>query len=213
MPSAVDASDWQAPRSVAERDREFDLEAGVPAGAMVAQLISIKGHWVLVDALAILKSRGVALNVVLFGRGRLERNVVALAEAAGVAGQIRFAGFRHDLHQWLGSFDFCVHPSFREALGVAVLQAGAAGIPVVGARVGGIPEIVKDGKTGLLFPPGDAGALATAVARIAGDSEAARAMGRRARERVETLFSIGAMVEGNLDVYREVVHGRHNGAR
>lgn len=213
VPSAVDASDWQAPRSVAERDREFDLEAGVPAGAMVAQLISIKGHWVLVDALAILKSRGVALNVVLFGRGRLERNVVALAEAAGVAGQIRFAGFRHDLHQWLGSFDFCVHPSFREALGVAVLQAGAAGIPVVGARVGGIPEIVKDGKTGLLFPPGDAGALATAVARIAGDSEAARAMGRRARERVETLFSIGAMVEGNLDVYREVVHGRHNGAR
>jgi len=209
--SAVDASDWQEPCSVAERDREFDLEAGALAGAMVAQLISIKGHWVLIDALAILKRRGLTPNVVLFGRGRLEQNVVALAEVAGVAGQIRFAGFRNDLHQWLGSFDFCVHPSFREALGVAVLQAGAAGIPVVGARVGGIPEIIEDGRTGVLFPPGDAGALATAITRIVKDREAARAMGERARARIEARFSVGAMVEGNLDVYREVVRARGNG--
>ena len=95
---------------------------------------------------------------------------------------------------------------------MAVLQAGAAGIPVVGARVGGIPEVVENGTTGLLFPPGDAGALATAVAKIVNDPEAARAMGARARGRIETLFSIGAMVEGNLDVYREVVHGRREGS-
>lgn len=211
--SAVDASDWREPGNTRERDREFDLEAGLPAGAMVAQFISRKGHWVLIDALAVLKRRGITPAVVLFGRGPLERNVVALAEIAGVADQIRFAGFRDDLHRWLGAFDFCVHPALREGLGVAALQAGAAGIPVVGARAGGIPEIIEDGRTGLLFPPGDAGALATAVARIVGDPEAARAMGRRARERIETLFSIGAMVEGNLDVYRDVVHGRHNGAR
>lgn len=212
VPSAVDARDWQDPRSVAERDREFGLRTGVPSGAMVAQLISVKGHWVLIDALAILRRRGITPNLVFFGRGRLERNVMALAKAAGVTGQVRFAGFRNDLHRWLGSFDFCVHPSFREALGVAVLQAGAAGIPVVGARVGGIPEVIENGTTGLLFPPGDAGALATAVAKIVNDPEAARAMGARARDRIETLFSIGAMVEGNLDVYREVVRGRREGA-
>ena len=206
--SAVDARDWQEPRDVRERDREFGLVAGVPAGAMVAQFIGRKGHWVLIDALTILKRRGVTPAVVLFGRGALERNVAALARISGVADQLRFAGFRDDLHRWLGSFDFCVHPALREGLGVAVLQAGAAGVPVVGARAGGIPEIIEDRRTGLLCPPGDAGAVASAMAAIIEDPVSARAMGRRARHRIETLFSVGAMVEGYLDVYREVVHGR-----
>ena len=138
--SAVDASDWLAPRDTAARDREFDLEAGEPAGAMVAQFIQRKGHWVLIDALTILKGRGLTPKVVLFGRGPMERNVAALAEVAGVSDQIRFAGFRDDLHKWLGAFDFCVHPALREGLGVAALQAAAAGVPVVGARAGGSPR-------------------------------------------------------------------------
>ena len=209
---AVDASDWRESRDGAQRDREFDLEAGVPAGAMVAQFISRKGHWVLIDALAILKRRGLTPNIVLFGRGPLEKSVAELARVAGVDGQIRFAGFRGDLHRWLGTFDFCVHPALREGLGVATLQAGAAGIPVVGARAGGIPEIIADGVTGILCPPGDAGALATAMADILEDPEAARAMGTRARARIESVFSVGAMVEGNLDVYREVVRGRGSGS-
>lgn len=209
--SAVDASDWGDPCGAAERDREFDLEPGVPAGAMVAQFISRKGHWVLVDALAILKRRGLTPSVVLFGRGPLEGSVATLAERAGVAGQIRFAGFRDDLHRWLGSFDFCVHPALREGLGVAALQAGAAGIPVVGARAGGIPEILDDGRTGVLCPPGDAGELATAIEGIVSDPEGGRAMGERARARIESLFSVGAMVAGNLDVYRKVVRTRGHG--
>ena len=125
--------------------------------------------------------------------------------------QVRFAGFRGDLHRWLGSFDFCVLPALLEGLGVAALQAGAAGVPVVGARAGGVPEVIEDGRTGVLCPPGDAGALATAIAGIVEDRAAARAMGERARARVESLFSVGAMVTGNLDVYREVVRGRGNG--
>lgn len=210
--SAVDADDWRDPRGTAERDLEFSLDPGGPAGAMVAQFISRKGHWVLIDALAILKRRGLTPTIVLFGRGALAGDVAALAEIAGVGGQIRFAGFRDDLHRWLGSFDFCVHPALREGLGVAALQAGAAGIPVVGARAGGIPEIIEDGGTGLLCSPGDARELAKAVARIVDDPGAARAMGEHARERIRTLFSVGAMVEGNLEVYRQVVHGRRDGS-
>ena len=208
---AVDASDWQDPCDTAERNGEFKLEPGAPAGAMVAQFQSRKGHWVLIDALAILKRRGLMANVVLFGEGPLEQNIAALAEVAGVEDRIRFAGFRGDLHRWLGSFDFCALPALREGLGVAALQAGAAGVPVVGAHAGGIPEVIENGTTGVLCPPGDAGALATAIAGIVEDREGARAMGERARARVESLFSVGAMVMGNLDVYREVVRGRGNG--
>jgi len=209
--SAVDASDWLTPRETPARDRQFGLEAGEPAGAMVAQFIQRKGHWVLIDALTILKGRGLTPKVVLFGRGPLERNVAALAEVAGVSDQIRFAGFRDDLHNWLGSFDFCVHPALREGLGVAALQAAAAGLPVVAARAGGIPEIVKDGETGVLCPPGDAGAVAAGIARVVTDREEARAMGARARARIEARFSVDAMVDGNLDVYREVVRSRRSG--
>lgn len=203
--SAVDATRWTTPRDAAERDREFDLRPGAPAGAMVAQFVPRKGHWVLVHALSILKGRGVKPSIVLFGRGPMRERVAGLAEAAGVAGQIRFAGFRDDLHEWLGSFDFCVHPALKEGLGVAALQAGAAGVPVVGGRAGGIPEVIEDGRTGILCPPGDAGAVATAIAQLLQDPGAARAMGRRARERVESGFSVDAMVEGNLEVYRQVV--------
>ncbi len=209
---AVDASDWQDPCDAAERDAEFKFEPGAPAGAMVAQFLSRKGHWVLIDALAILKRRGLTANVVLFGEGPLEQRVAALAEVAGVEDQIRFAGFRSDLHRWLGSFDFCVLPALREGLGVAALQAGAAGVPVAGARAGGISEVIENGRTGVLCPPGDAGALATAIAGIVEDREGARAMGERARARVESLFSVGAMVTGNLDVYREVVRASGNGS-
>ena len=205
VPSAVDASNWLNPEDAAARDHEFDLPPGVPAGAMVAQFVPRKGHWVLMHALSILKVRGHTPNVVLFGRGPTRDRVAALAEAAGVLDQIRFAGFRDDLHRWLGSFDFCVHPALKEGLGVAALQAGAAGIPVVGARAGGIPEVVEDGETGLLCPPSDADALAAAIEQLIDDPKTARAMGQRARARIESRFSVDAMVEGNLKVYREVV--------
>ena len=208
VPSAVDASTWLSPEDAAARDREFDLPPGVPAGAMVAQFVPRKGHWVLMHALSVLKVRGHAPHVVLFGRGPTRDRVAALAEAVGVQDQIRFAGFRDDLHRWLGSFDFCVHPALKEGLGVAALQAGAAGIPVVGARAGGIPEVVIDGKTGLLCPPGDADALAAAIEHLLEDPGAARAMGRSARARIESGFSVDAMVEGNLKVYREMVSAR-----
>lgn len=205
--SAVDASEWLTPEEVAARDEEFTLEPGVPAGAMIAQFVPRKGHWVLMHALAILKRHGHCPNIVLFGRGPMRDRVAALAETAGVADQVRFAGFRNDLHRWLGSFDFCVHPALREGLGVAAMQAGAAGIPVVGGLAGGIPEVVKNGETGLLGPPGDAGALAEAIERLLKDPETGRVMGERARARIESRFSVDAMVEGNLEVYRQVVRG------
>ena len=206
--SAVDASEWLAPRSRAALDSEFDLPPGEPAGAMVAQFVPRKGHRILVKALALLKSRGLTPTAVLFGRGPMRENVAVLAESVGVSDQIRYAGFRDDLREWLGAFDFCVHPALKEGLGVAAMQAGAAGIPVAGGRAGGIPEIIEDDRTGILCAPGDAGALADAIARFAREPEAARAMGRRARKRIEAHFSVDAMVEGNLEVYREVVAGR-----
>ena len=203
--SAVDPATWQSPCSRAELDREFELPAGQAAGAVVAQFVPRKGHWVLIHALAALKRRGLTTTVVLFGRGALLDTVATQARSLGIEEMIRFGGFRTDLPRWLGAFDFCVHPALMEGLGVAALQAGAAGIPVIGARAGGIPEVVQHQETGLLTPPEDAGALATALAALIGDRDRARAMGSRGRKRIETRFSVDSMVEGNLEVYRRVI--------
>ncbi|MXW17413.1 MAG: glycosyltransferase [Gemmatimonadetes bacterium] len=107
-----------------------------------------------------------------------------------------------------GRSPFCGRPALCAGLGVAARLGGAGGVPVIGARAGGLPEVIEHGRTGVLCPPGDAGALATAIAGIVEDREGARAMGERARQRVGNLFPVGAMVTGNLDVYREVVRGR-----
>ena len=94
-----------------------------------------------------------------------------------------------------------------EGLGVALLQAAASGVPIVASRAGGIPEIVRDGSNGLLVSPGDSAALAQAVIRILGDPDLAKAYGQAGRRFALADFSIAAMVEGNYQVYRDVLEG------
>jgi glycosyltransferase involved in cell wall biosynthesis len=90
-----------------------------------------------------------------------------------------------------------------EGLGVALLQASAAGIPIVATKAGGIPEIVKDGQNGYLVPPGDADAIAQAAISLLKDPAKARHFGQTGREMVMSRFSVDAMVKGNLLVYSE----------
>jgi glycosyltransferase involved in cell wall biosynthesis len=98
-----------------------------------------------------------------------------------------------------------VHPAFMEGLGVSLLQASSSGVPVIASAVGGIPEAVRDQLTGLLVPPGDAAALAGAIARLLTDETLARRMGEAGRSLVDTEFSADLMIDGNLGVYQEVL--------
>lgn len=218
VPSAVNVSEWSRPRPRSALDREFDLPPDRPAAAMIAQFIPRKGHLVLVEALAALKQRHAAAPapgvpaVVLFGQGPGEQETKAAARAAGADDCLRFAGYRTDLPKWLGAFDLLVHPALAEGLGVAVLQAGAAGIPVVASAAGGIPEVVADGKTGLLCKPGDPADLARAISAVtdppadtASNRETRRAMGRRARARIAKRFSVDAMIDRYLALYRAIL--------
>jgi glycosyltransferase involved in cell wall biosynthesis len=92
-----------------------------------------------------------------------------------------------------------------EGLGVSLLQAAAAGVPIVGTRAGGIPEIVQDGINGYLIPPSDVQSIADAVVKVLADRDLAVQMGERGRQIVARDFSIESMVEGNLEVYREMM--------
>jgi glycosyltransferase involved in cell wall biosynthesis len=172
---------------------------------MVAQLIERKGHRDLLAALPDILEAFPDARVLLFGRGPLQEELERECRERGLADTVRFAGFREDLERILPCLDLVVHPAHMEGLGVALLQAAAAGRPMVAAPVGGIPEIVRPGETGMTAPPGDSGALAAAILALLRDPARARSLGEAAREHVRRHFSLESMVAGNLGVYRRIL--------
>jgi glycosyltransferase involved in cell wall biosynthesis len=206
--SAVQAGPFLAPVDRNKLCSEFQLPADALIAGTVAQLIPRKGHGTLLEALPAVRERFPRLRVLLFGRGPLAARLRASIGAQGLQDVVRLVGFRDDLPRWLGGLDLLVHPAEMEGLGVALLQAAAAAVPVIASRAGGMSEAVADGVTGLLTQPGDARALAAAMSRLLGDPVLRREMGEAGRARILSEFSVEAMVEGNLRIYERALAGR-----
>src|SRR5437899_11451051 len=164
---------------------------GIPAEARlagtIARLTPQKGHAFLFDALH--TTPGLEdLHLLVIGdgelRGELERRVVEL----GLHPRVHFAGARRDLGNLLGAMDLFVLPSLWEGLPLSLVLAMGASLPVVSTMVAGIPEVVTDGETGLLVPPGDAAALGAALRRVATNGDEGQRLGRAGRASVLPRF-------------------------
>lgn len=205
VPSALDPGPWKRPC----RKEKFRVEVGIPPNVpvvgMAAQFIPRKGHDVLLKALPAIFARHPDTHFLLFGQGPLQSRVAEAIREGGWQRQVLLPGYRHDLPELFPCLDLLVHPATREGLGMVLLQAAAAGIPVVATAAGGIPEVVRHRETGFLIQPGDFRALAEWTVFLLDHPDEARRMGERGLHRVETEFSVERMVEGNLAVYREVV--------
>lgn len=167
----------------------------------VARLAEVKGQRTLLAAVANLDATAVFVGRDLEREGAYERELRAEAEHLGVADRVLFAGYRTDVAGLIAGCDVFCLPSFVEGLPLVVLEAMAQGKPVVATPVGGTPELVRDGETGLLVPPGDSGALQKALARLLSDPTFARRLGEAGRDRVETTFSAASMEAGILRIY------------
>lgn len=154
----------------------------------------------LVRALA--RVPGTELELVGDGpeRGRIE----AAVASSGVHDRVRFAGYRDDPAPYLRDADVFVMPSAAEACPMALLQAMASRVPVIASRVGGVPEIVRDGRDGLLVPPGSVDDLADALRRLTTDAGLRRRLGAAGQERVASRFRLEQSVQSLLAVYDEV---------
>lgn len=197
--------------------RDYDKAAyraalGLPADTvllgMVAQLIPRKGHRHLLAALERLLPRHPRLQVQIFGRGPLEDELRAHIASRGYADRVRLMGFVDNLPDILGCLDLLAHPADMEGLGVSLLQAAAARVPVVACRAGGIPEAVRHDYNGLLAEPGDVDGLTAALDRLLGDAMLRERMGANGRLLMLREFSVEAMCAGNLAVYRRVLDAR-----
>ena len=151
------------------------------------------------------------LHLVLAGDGPERTSLEAQAVRRGVADRVRFAGWVPParVRSLLAASTVLLVPSRSEGLGIAAIEAGAHGRPVVAARVGGLPEVVEDGVTGILVEPESPGALAEAVARLLDDPALARRMGRAARRRVRQRFSIARCADAYEELYAAVLDGEH----
>jgi glycosyltransferase involved in cell wall biosynthesis len=153
----------------------------------------------------------------IVGGGERRDHLLDQVRRLGLDSAVRLLGPRVDVEQLLAASDLFVCPSvWDEALGFVNLEAMAAGLPVVATRMGGIPEAVRDGETGLLVPPRDAAALAAAVKSLLDDPGRREAMGRAGRRWVEQAFSIERTIDITMDLYCELAGaalGRAGGAR
>lgn len=189
-----------------ERRRALRAEWGVPTGAWVigtvARLVPQKALHVLLTGYAQYRLRARhPSRLVLVGRGPLESELKALAQQLKITDEIVWAGFREDIPVVMNAFDIFALTSLYEGFGLVLLEAMAAARPVVATAVSAIPEVVKDGETGILCKAGDAENLAQAFDRLE-DESARERMGRAGLQRAESEFTLSCMVEKTLGIYK-----------
>lgn len=199
-------SKYQVIRNGIDIDR-FDAPpppaAGLVVGA-VGRFTSEKGHVHLLEAFKQVLARRADARLVLVGFGELEPELRRRAADLSLNGAVTFAGERESA-EMLPAFHIFVQPSLYESQGLAILEAMAAGRPVVATDVGGVRDVVRHGETGLLVPPADPEELADAILRLAGDPRLAADLAARARARVRELFPVRRMVDDYARLYKELL--------
>jgi glycosyltransferase involved in cell wall biosynthesis len=187
-------------------------ELGIAADAFlvgnVGRLALQKGQRHLIAAMPSLLERVPRARAIIAGSGDLEEYLRELAQELGVADQVHVLGPRKDVPALMHAIDVFAMPSIWEGFGLVLLEAMAAGRPIVASRVATIPEVVVDGETGLLVPAGDPLALAEALAQLADEPEQATRFGEAGRERLRRQFSIEKMVGDTELLYRELLDER-----
>ena len=169
---------------------------------VVAALEKRKGHGVLFEAVAMLPE--LRLRVFCAGSGSQAAALARRRDELGLGAQVSFLGQVHDVRALLAAADAVAVPSLQEGLGVAAIEALAAGRPVIASRVGGLPEVIGEGVAGILVEPGDPAAFAAALRRLAGHPAAARALGEAGVARVRARFTMQGMARATLELYRRL---------
>jgi len=192
---------------VTEKEKKaYKSRIGIKAGpviGVIARLSPVKGHKYLLMAVKELLKQYPRLEVLIIGDGPAKKELVELTMSSDLGRCTFIEESTIDTRIPLSIMDVFVLPSVQEGLGLSVLEAMAAGVPVVASNVGGVYSLIKDAETGFLVPPKDPVALANAISRMLADKKSALAMANTAREKVKEKFSLQDMAERVEAVYNE----------
>jgi glycosyltransferase involved in cell wall biosynthesis len=178
---------------------------------VLSRLNDLKGITYLLDAIPSVLAQCPDARFLIVGDGPRRRDFEAYAERNGYRDRAIFTGFRLDVPEILKEISVSVLPSLSEGLSNTLIESMAAGVPVIATRVGGNPEIVEDGVTGLLAPPRDVGALAHAITMLLQNPERAEIMGKAGRDRIARAFSLDRAIDETQRLYVSLLE--HSDAR
>jgi glycosyltransferase involved in cell wall biosynthesis len=204
--SGVDASRFRAdsgPDGLGRVRAGLGLAEG-PVIGTIGRLSPVKGQRFFIESMAHILARRPDAQAVILGNGPEEAALRKLAASTGAGGRIFFFASSADTGRFLSAMDVFVFPSLKEGLGIALLEALAAGRACVASDTGGIGDIIEDGHTGLLVAPGDPKAIAEAVLKLLADGALRSGMGRKGRELVAAKFTVDAMADRMAGLYNEV---------
>ncbi|MBI4003951.1 MAG: glycosyltransferase [Candidatus Omnitrophica bacterium] len=210
IPNGVEFPGAPDPAVRQRHRRQLRLTEDAWLVGIVAQLYAgpRKGHHVLFEAVRRLLPRWPTLHGVVIGDGPSRQSLEAQARALGIAERVRFVGLQRDIPAWLSALDLFVLPSLEEGAPIAVIEAMAAGCPIVATAVGGVPELITDHETGLLVPPGDVDALAEAIATLCADRVLAARLGQAAKERFHERYDLRQVVRRTEALYERLLAHR-----
>lgn len=183
--------------------------AEAPVIGCTGRLHRKNGHPTLLEAFAAIRQAVPEARLLLVGDGPERRSLERTVAGRGWGGAVTFAGEQADVRPWLHRMAVYVQPSISEGMSNSILEAMASGLPVVATRVGGTPEVVEDGVSGLLVPPEDPAALATALVTLLGDPPRRAAMGAAGRDRVARQFSQADMIQRTTAFLDALVTAAH----
>jgi glycosyltransferase involved in cell wall biosynthesis len=203
--SGVDVAQYMKPNgNMVEKRRSLGLDQNGKVIGFVGWLLPIKGPEYLIKAMESVWPEHPEVSLVFVGKGDLDVDLRAQALRMNTNGRVKFLGWREDINEIMPIFDMLVLPSLNEGMGRVLVEAMAAGKPVVASRVGGVPDLVRHGETGYLVPPADEKALADGIKKLLADSGKAWEMGQRGKEFCQQ-FSLEAMIEKLDDLYSDLI--------
>jgi glycosyltransferase involved in cell wall biosynthesis len=190
---------------------EFKVGKHTKLIGAIGHFAPLKGYEELLCAVREVVGAGFNVKLALVGeciyphsKGYKEK-LLSLVDSTGMKDKVIFTGFREDIPELLASFDLFVLPSRSEGFGRVNLEAMAMGKPVISTNVGGIPEVVIDGVTGILVPPGNSNVISRAIVKLLDDPHMREIMGREGRKRVEERFTLQGHVQRIQEIYRDVL--------
>ena len=201
----IDLEQYVAPLDAATAKARLGLPPDARTVGVAASLIARKGHRFLLEAIKNMEATVGPIHLLLAGEGPLEAELRAQAQELGIGERTHFLGFRRDIPHVVCAMDVFVLPSSKEGLSIAVMEAMALEKPVVCSEIAGLPEVVRDGETGFLVPPGDSAALQTALEKLFADPELRAQIGRNARLFLEEHFEQTACLNAMESYFCRVV--------
>jgi len=199
--NGVNLAAFRRERVAGDVRKELGIGPDVPVMGMIARFHPVKGHRYFLEAAKTIFRVRPECRFLLVGSGQYRPEVEAMVKQLGLQEQVIFTGYREDIVDVLHSLDILVISSLSEGFGLTAIEAMAMKVPVVATRVGGLPEIIRDGSNGILVPPGDGQAIAQAVLSLLDNPEESRVMSARAFEHVRKNFSVEIMAKNTEQLY------------